>query len=56
MVRINDQDPPDPPFNSGTVLVFDSGGEGRYIRISNQVEATALAEAAQFVADHWHAD
>ena len=55
MVRINDEDSPQPPFNPGTVLVLDDGGEGRVIRLRSAEEAQALADAARYVSEHWNA-
>lgn len=55
MVKINGEELPQPPFNPGTVLVFEDGGEGRIIRLRSAEEAQALADAAQFVAEHWNA-
>ncbi len=53
-IRINDADDPQPPFNPGTVLVFEDGGDGRIIRLRDAQEAQALADAARYVAENWH--
>ena len=56
MVKINGQDFPQPPFNSGTVLVLDEGGEGKIIRFHNAEEAMEISEAARSVAENWNAN
>lgn len=54
MILLNGEETPNPPFNPGTVLVFDEGGDGRIMRLRSAAEAQELADAAQYVADHWH--
>ena len=53
MVKINGNNFPQPPFNSGTVLVLDEGGDGKIIRFHTAEEARNIYEAAKIVAENW---
>jgi hypothetical protein len=49
---INEQEKPEPPFSSGTIILIEKV-DGRFIRLSSREEAEELSRLAKFVAENW---